>query len=518
MRIESSIGLCLFAALALGQAGCKREGGNVALSKQAPLDVDDGTIPNVPVPEENGPKLVALKEDVPVYERPATAAPVIGALRFGGAVARANEPFKKTADCEPGWYPVRPRGFVCGDASVKLDGAELSSAPDTQKALPYRYASVKSVTPLYARAPTAAEQIENEPSLERHLKKVASAEPTKLRASANDVPLDERGVATGPAVVTPESEGVSAEGHRTAQSFFDFGGDKALPAIPPRDGLVALVLRRGSVVALTGTVSVEGPHGPRRFGVTPEANLVPLDRVDPALGSVWHGVDLTKEKGLPLAFVLRHEVCPYELGKGKAKRLEDDEHEKRAVIHLTGRFRTVESVQYDESEEGVWFRSKDLIKVVKRTKFPDFVEDSSKWVDVSLALQTMTLYEGKKPVYATLISSGKDVLGDPETSAATKLGTYSVTVKAATRTLDPREVDQTFDVQHAPYYLEYSPGFALTGSIWSDPQGEARGYHNIALTPVDAHRVYSWSGPELPTGFRWLAQKPDETITIHVRK
>ena len=512
-----TLGIAL--ALSLISTGCKKANADIALSKQAGApDVDNGTIPSVPVPAENGPKLVALSASVSVYERPFKSAPVIGSLRFGAQVARAPEAFKKNAECEGGFYPVRPRGFVCADAAVSLESAEIAPAPDTTKALPYRYASVKSATPLYSRLPTRSEQIENEPGLERHLAKVAKREPVSLRAGANDVPLDERGVPTGIASITKGAEGIGEDGKRTASTFFEFAASAPAPALPDRGAIVAMVMRRGSSMAITGSVSTEGPSGPRQFGITPEANYIPLDKVEPILGSTWHGVDLTKEKSVPIGFVLRHEVSPYSLGKGKAKRLDDEEVEKRPAVFLTGRFRTVESVQYDEAEDGTWFRSKDLIKVVKRTKFPDFVQAGSKWVDVSLALQTITLYEGKKPIYTSLISSGKDMLGDPATSAATLQGTFSVAKKATSLTIDPREVDQAFDVFHAPYGLEFSPGFAIVGSTWSDPQGEARGFHNIALTPIDAHRLYSFAGPEVPTGWSFITPTADETITVHVRK
>jgi hypothetical protein len=506
-------------AMALASTGCKKANADIALSKQqAAPDVDDGTVPNVPVPAENGPKLVALAASVSVYERPFKSAPVVGSLRFGAQVARAAEPFKKNAECEGGFYPVRPRGFVCADPSISLDSADIAPAPDTTKALPYRYATVKSATPLYSRLPTRAEQSENEPGLDRHLAKVAKREVSGLRAGANDVPLDERAVPSGVASISKSAEGVGDDGKRTSASYFEFAASAPAPALPDRGAIVAMVMRRGSSMAITGSVSTDGPAGPRQFGITPEANYIPLDKVEPVLGSTWHGVDLTKDKSVPVGFVLRHEVSPYALGKGKAKRLEDEEVEKRAAVFLTGRFRTVESVQYDEAEDGTWFRSKDLIKVVKKTKFPDFVQAGSKWVDVSLALQTLTLYEGKKPIYTTLISSGKDMLGDPATSAATLQGTFTITKKAPSMTLDPREVDQAFDVFHAPYGLEFSPGFAIVGSTWSDPSGEARGFHNVAVTPIDAHRLYSWAGPEVPAGWSWIAPTADETITVHVRK
>ncbi|NUP13655.1 MAG: L,D-transpeptidase [Polyangiaceae bacterium] len=510
----------LLLLLAGGAVACKGAKADVSLSKSIGNEADEVDIEKIPVPAENGPKLVAKKADVPVLERPRKDAPVVGALRYGAAVARADKPVKRTPECDGGYYPVRPRGFVCADASVGLDATSTLPAPDTSRALPYRYATVKSATPLYARMPTVDEQVESEPGIEKHLAKAAKAAPPSLRAGSNDVPVDERGVPTGRAVIAKSGIGVGADGKRTAASYFDFGGPTTVPSSDERasGAVVAMVLRRGSGVALVGSASGEGPAGSRAFGVTPDGFFVPIDRVDPALGSTFHGVDLTKEKGLPIGFVLRHEVAPYTLGKGKAERLDDEELERRSHVFLTGRFRTVDGVRYEEAEDGVWLRDKDLLKVVKRSKFPDFVTEGKKWLDVSLALQTMTLYEGKKPVYATLMSSGKDMVGDPATSASTQQGTFTVLRKSTTATLDPKELDQAYDVLDAPYAIEFAPGFAITGTYWSDPVGEARSFHNVALTPIDARRVFAWAGADVPDGFRWFVPREDEAITVHVRK
>ncbi len=507
--------ITLVAISLLAAASCKGGNGDIALSKTASAEEADEGIPNVPMPPEDGPRLTARISDVPVLDRPAKNGTQIGALRFGGSVARAEKAYKTTADCEGGYYPVRPRGFVCASPDVALD-ATGAIAVDTSRALPFRHASVRSATPLYGRLPTLAEQQESEPDLQKHLTRVAKEKDRSLRAGSNDVPIDEHGVATGPAVIARSGDGVDEDGRRTVASYLKLAA--APVASTGSAPLVAAVLRRGSGVALIGGAVTEGPAGPRPFGVTPDGRYVAIDRLEPALGSTWHGVDLTKDKTLPLAFVLRHEVCPYELTRGKAKRLDDEEVERRHAVHLSGKFRTVEMVRYEEAVDGRWYRAQDVIKIVKRSKLPDFVQADTKWVDVSLALQTMTLYQGKTPLYATLISSGQDVVGDPLTTASTAQGTFKIEKKALTAALDPREVGQTHDVYDAPWALEFSPGFSIVGSYWSEPAGEARGYHNVTLTPIDAKRLFTWAGPEVPVGWRWIAPLESEQIVIHVRK
>src|SRR5262245_3924896 len=107
----------------LAAPACKRASADPALSKTAkPAPEKDEGIPNVPVPAEGGPRLWALRSDVPVLEKPKKDARTLGALRFGGSVARAEKAYKETEECPGGYYPVRPRGFVCAGADVSLDG------------------------------------------------------------------------------------------------------------------------------------------------------------------------------------------------------------------------------------------------------------------------------------------------------------------------------------------------------------------------------------------------------------
>ena len=70
--------------------------------------------------------------------------------------------------------------------------------------------------------------------------------------------------------------------------------------------------------------------GQRRFGVTVDGRVVPIDRLKPALGTVWHGIELDKVS-LPVAFIHKLGVHTYSLQKGKAVK-HDDDLERRAVV------------------------------------------------------------------------------------------------------------------------------------------------------------------------------------------
>ena len=186
---------------------------------------------------------------------------------------------------------------------------------------------------------------------------------------------------------------------------------------------------------------------------------------------------------------------------------------------MTGKFRTVNRVRFFKTLEGSWVRHRDIIMAPRRNKFPDFATPGQKWLDISLANQTLVAYEGKKALYVTLISSGQKRLGDPEKGEpATKQGVFRVRRKAVSMRLDPRETHQTYSVDQAPWALEFEEGFAITGSYWQRQFGEAQNFHNITLAPVDAHWLWHWAGPELPEGWQSIRASEADATIVYVHR
>ncbi|MGE0328383.1 MAG: L,D-transpeptidase [Polyangiaceae bacterium] len=114
-------------------------------------------IPNVPVPPADGPRLGAISFITKVMDRPSKDGQVIGHLHAGAMVPRAEEPYSKDG-CEGGWYPIRPRGFVCAgeQATTELSHPTLiamAQQPKLDDALPYAYARTTKTTPIYQRDP-----------------------------------------------------------------------------------------------------------------------------------------------------------------------------------------------------------------------------------------------------------------------------------------------------------------------------------------------------------------------------
>jgi len=61
---------------------------------------------------------------------------------------------------------------------------------------------------------------------------------------------------------------------------------------------------------------------------------------------------------------------------------------------------------YVRVADGAWLRARDLQRPVVAPR-PAAVAPGERWIDVDLAAQTLVAYEGDRPVFATLVSTGK---------------------------------------------------------------------------------------------------------------
>lgn len=520
MEFHRARGFVVVTALsALWGVGCS--------SNDSPGDLGTpAAAPQVPVPPANGPRLAALKHRLAIYNRPSLQGEILGTLRMGGQVARAEQPYT-TGDCPGGWYPIRPRGFVCVGPDATLDlqalpARTLSEEPDEALALPYRYGRVKSGGGvLYSTLPSAAEQLAAEPKLHRR----KPSGPKRLGAGANDVPLDDEGFPSGPPVVRPNTAGVNANGYRMRDAFFSFT-EASTPRVATGASLLGsaatarrvTVVNRGSGIAVANSFDTDEGERARRFGILPDGRFIPLDRLEPAQGTTWHGADVRKIS-LPMAFTLRPGVRPWELQKGRATTL-DDEFDARTAIPLSGRFRTLRGQRYYFAREGHWIRARDIYLLPKRHKYPEWATGEQKWLDISLANQTLVAWQGRTPVYATLLSSGQDRLGDAKTGPATPRGVFKIKAKHITAVIDRREVGQRHTVLEAPWAMDLDgESIAITGAYWIRNFGDGQGFHNIALSPIDARWLYHWSGLRVPDGWHSVTRgNTDETTIVYIHK
>ncbi|HEU4413061.1 MAG TPA: L,D-transpeptidase [Polyangiaceae bacterium] len=459
----------LLLPVALSALGCKRgaEADAAAAASASAASPSAGAMPALPARRERwrapeGPALGVIGGQANVYAGPSPESRRLGYLRLGAIVRRDPEPAGR-AGCPGAWYKIEPRGYVCAggdDATIDPNHPVLKAAeglkPDLGSALPYRYGFVRAVTPLYLKVPSKDEQTAAEFKLKEHLDtwNEKAKELNQVTLGSYDVPVDERGVpfvgkrvgeVPRPSIGWGQGELFGASGEDDPIPFWLEGGRK-IPNVSdfkvPPYAVFADRARRHTGLAFAGSFATGPESLNRRFAITTDLRLAPTSKVKPDTGSPWHGIELIdpqKSPPLPFAWVRTSEAKAYKFEPQSDRPQPKGALEKRSIVMLTGKKRSGRDGWYWEMKNGLYLKAPEAGVVRPPDEWPDAAKKGHKWVEVSIENQTLTLWEGQRPVYATLVSTGQDGLGDPKTTKSTVRGVFTIKSKHLTATMDSNE-------------------------------------------------------------------------------
>ncbi len=436
-----------------------------------------------------------------IYERPDRSSQRLGYLRVGGSAPISGEP-KTGARCSKGYYPIAPRGFVCLDSRATLDAgdpavvAAMEHPPEFGRKLPYIYGTVRNPGPVYGALPSGERLHQTEPDIERRMPRWLDADGEIGASYAQEVWV------SGETPYDPRQ--AWQERHSRGVPTFLQGGQ-------PLAGLngksrSADALQLGEMLPKAGyaffhTFLFEG----RRYGIDTELELVPTDRLRPIRGSEFHGVEIGKDVQFPFAFVRRPD----------AKFRDGSKADYRAVLPLTGKQQFFDEILHYETSDGQWISDRAASRLDPAKRMPGWGKKGEKWIDINLSKQTLVLYEGTDPVYATLVSTGEAGLEDPETTTATKRGVFRIHTKHVSATMSSREIGEEFELREVPYVMYFDKeGYALHGAYWHDRFGMPKSHGCVNLAPEDARRIFHWSEPTLPAGWHGVLSPLNGTVVF----
>jgi hypothetical protein len=437
-----------------------------------------------------------------VYARPDTSAPKLGLLRAGAVVAAARA-VVQGAGCPGSFRAIKPKGYVClgNDATLTLDHPIVrasSKRPDTSARLPYMYGTVKRGGPLYAHLPSAEDLKAYEPHLDQHLKKWSKNK--------------EWGALYTPELWQPDGawDPVAAMQAKTS--------DTELPwilqdgkAVPNLSGQVkGGASKVGEVAAHNGVSFLETAlWNGRRYGVTADLRLLPTDRLRPIRGSEFHGFRVPEDAEGLFAIVRKQGAKRFSSG-GKRR----GTFEWRTVVHLTGHQRFIDGVLHYETKDGDWIDDRSASRVEPPRKMPGWAVKGERWIDIDVVKQLLTLYDGEKMVYVTLVSTGEAGLGDPATTKSTKRGIFRIHTKYLTTTMDSKTVGEEFELRDVPYVQYFQDGYALHAAYWHDVFGTPKSHGCINLAPEDARRIFFFTEPHVPEGWHGASKALTGTVVF----
>jgi L,D-transpeptidase catalytic domain len=416
-----------------------------------------------------------------------------GYLR-AGAIVDARGPIVTNESCEGGWYRVNPRGFVCVGLGASRDLSQpvvVQSArrPTRGQGFPYVYALSNALPPLlYFRLPSKEQMREAE---------------------------GEEGPARGQIFrETERVQGLDAWfGHPGAPPAFLSAGQKLEKPYgvkqPPRYLAHAGKTTPDSGFALASSFEWQD----RFFGLTTELDVIALDRVKLVRPSDFHGTELSSGETLPVGFVWSHYTPKYLLDpNGDARPVGVFEY--RQPVKLTGKSKPGGLL---ETSDGSWAVESTLRMVPRRDSFPSFVTGDRKWLDISVREQSLVAYIGTRAVYATLVSTGRGGLGDPERDQATVRGTFMIYQKEVSSTMDGEDDrSDSFNLRDVPFVQYFYNGYALHGTYWHDEFGTIRSHGCVNLAPVDAAWLFEWTDPVVPPEWHGVLNKDRGTV-VYIR-
>ncbi|MBI5532789.1 MAG: L,D-transpeptidase [Deltaproteobacteria bacterium] len=487
-----------------------------------------------------------------INDEPGPRGKKIGYLRLGAVVEREEQPASK-ADCPGGWYKIKPRGFACLDKDATLDTDDpvlkaVTKRADLSKPMPYAYGFVRAVLPLYLKVPNKEEQLTSEFKLKDQLEwwekeGLKANSPTVI--GANDIVIDSLGIAHDDQKVAKLSTQMSQGELFGGDSDDDpipwwLQGSRKIPNIAdfkvPEYAIFADRARRHTGLSFVGAFKAGEDAFHRAFAITTDFRLAPISKVKPDGGSAFHGVPLGDKYKMPIAFVHDDDTKLYKF-EGDKPRAYKKRLTTRTIVQLTGNKKNLDQRLYYETEDGKWIRAAQINAVLPPDPMPEAAKRGEKWIDISIDQQTLSLWEGTTPVYATLVSTGQDRMGDPKTTKSTVRGVFRMRAKHVTNTMDSNEGmgtkkerdpeygvtkrrgEGTFQLQDVPWVQYFKNAYAIHGAYWHDVFGTPRSHGCVNLSPIDAHRVFFWTEPNLPQGWHGVYSKgADDGTVVNVRE
>ncbi len=260
----------------------------------------------------------------------------------------------------------------------------------------------------------------------------------------------------------------------------------------------------GFAVALT---EERVAHG-ERWGRTRRGEWVALRELSEARVSPFRGEDVSSSGSLEFAWVGADRANVYTTAaasKLAGSRVHFDVVPWREEQAARG------GAMVRVSEDGApaaWMRKRDLVRP-KLAPPPDEIGGAAtreRWIDIELVSQTLVAYEGTRPVYATLVSTGRGPLGS---DSATPPGVHRIWVKLSSTNmgnLEKEDAEDHYSIEDVPYVQFFDRGVALHGAFWHRSFGQAHSHGCVNLPPADAEWLFAFTSPHLPPG--WSAALP----------
>jgi hypothetical protein len=242
------------------------------------------------------------------------------------------------------------------------------------------------------------------------------------------------------------------------------------------------------------SIDREEVDGERHFVRTVRGSYVPADALIPVRPPVMRGVVIDDDWRPPIAFVYRRGVRAWVRDPVSGAISQDDPIALHAPLRLEDTVIERRGARYRMTRDGRLV-SDSAIRVVPILSRPEGIGRRERWIHVDLSEQTLVAYEGDRPVFATLVSTGRPGFETPT-------GTFRIQSKHISATMDDRDSPtEAYSIEDVPWTMYFQDSYALHGAFWHDSFGRVRSHGCVNLAPADARWLFLWTLPALPPGW-----------------
>jgi lipoprotein-anchoring transpeptidase ErfK/SrfK len=138
-------------------------------------------------------------------------------------------------------------------------------------------------------------------------------------------------------------------------------------------------------------------------------------------------------------------------------------------------------------------------------KPPEKIAADEVWIDVSLGKQTLVIYRGATPIFATLVSTGAG--GKTKNTPWGAFRVYQKHVSSRMQAEEKPAEKEGDEAEHAyryddvPYVQYLIGGIAIHAAFWHEGFGMPRSHGCINVSPRDAQRIFHATLPAMPEGW-----------------
>jgi lipoprotein-anchoring transpeptidase ErfK/SrfK len=105
-----------------------------------------------------------------------------------------------------------------------------------------------------------------------------------------------------------------------------------------------------------------------------------------------------------------------------------------------------------------------------------------RWLEINLSTQRLFAWEGKTPIHAVIISTGK-------ASTPTPTGVFEIQSKHRFA----RMQGDDYDIPDVPHTMYYSGGYAIHGAYWHHRFGTSVSHGCVNVAPDHAAWFFDWA-------------------------